>query len=187
LFSIIKESGVSAGVRRIEAVCGKEAVRLHKNLRSELEDIKTELKAQNPLAGIAKLKEQIKNIKTELSNALKSTKKELNAVDVNGVKVIVDEVEAGDIKELIDDAKNRYESVAIMLFQKKGDKVLLAAGSKGNEIKAGDWIKSIAPIVGGGGGGRADFAQAGGKDTSKIGVAIQEAKTYISEILEGGN
>ena len=187
LFSIIKESGVSAGVRRIEAVCGKEAVRLHKNLRSELEDIKTELKAQNPLAGIAKLKEQIKSLKTELSNALKSTKKELNAVDVNGVKVIVDEVEADDIKELIDDAKNRYESVAIMLFQKKGDKVLLAAGSKGNEIKAGDWIKSIAPIVGGGGGGRADFAQAGGKDTSKIGVAIQEAKTYISEILEGGN
>ena len=187
LFSIIKESGVSAGVRRIEAVCGKEAVRLHKNLRSELEDIKTELKAQNPLAGIAKLKEQIKSLKTELSNALKSTKKELNAVDVNGVKVIVDEVEAGDIKELIDDAKNRYESVAIMLFQQKGNKVLLAAGSKGNEIKAGDWIKSIAPIVGGGGGGRADFAQAGGKDTSKIGEAIQEAKTYISEILEGGN
>ena len=187
LFSIIKESGVSAGVRRIEAVCGKEAVRLHKKLRSELEDIKTELKAQNPLAGIAKLKEQIKSLKTELSNALKSTKKELNAVDVNGVKVIVDEVEAGDIKELIDDAKNRYDSVTIMLFQKKGDKVLLAAGSKGNEIKAGDWIKSIAPIVGGGGGGRADFAQAGGKDTSKIGEAIQEAKTYISEILEGGN
>jgi len=187
LFSIIKESGVSAGVRRIEAVCGKEAVRLHKDLRSELEDIKTELKAQNPLAGIAKLKEQIKSLKTELSNALKSTKKELNAVDVNGVKVIVDEVETGDIKELIDDTKNRYESVAIMLFQQKGNKVLLAAGSKGNEIKAGDWIKSIAPIVGGGGGGRADFAQAGGKDTSKIGEAIQEAKTYISEILEGGN
>jgi alanyl-tRNA synthetase len=187
LFSIIKESGVSAGVRRIEAVCGKEAVRLHKRLREELDEIKAELKNQNPLAGIAKLKEQIKTLKTELSNALKSTKKELSAIELNGVNVIVDEIEAGDIKELIDDAKNRYDKVAIMLFQKKGPKVLLAAGSKGCDIKAGDWIKAIAPIVGGGGGGRADFAQAGGKDTSKIPLALEEAKTYLSEILEGGN
>jgi alanyl-tRNA synthetase len=187
LFSIIKESGVSAGVRRIEAVCGKEAVRLHKTLKEELDEIKAELKNQNPLAGIAKLKEQIKTLKTELSNALKSTKKELSAIELNGVNVIVDEIEAGDIKELIDDAKNRYDKVAIMLFQKKGPKVLLAAGSKGCDIKAGDWIKAIAPIVGGGGGGRADFAQAGGKDTSKIPLALEEAKTYLSEILEGGN
>jgi alanyl-tRNA synthetase len=74
-----------------------------------------------------------------------------------------------------------------MLFQKKGEKVLLAAGSKNTPVKAGDWIKSIAPIVGGGGGGRPDFAQAGGKKPEKITEAVEEAKTYLSELLEGGN
>jgi alanyl-tRNA synthetase len=145
------------------------------------------LKNQNPIAGISKLKEQIKTLKSELATALSSTKKELSAVEVNGVHVIVDEVEAGDIKELIDEAKNKYEKIAIMLFQKKGEKVMLAAGVKDAPLKAGDWIKAIAPIVGGGGGGRPDFAQAGGKDPSKIQTALEEAKIYLSEILEGGN
>jgi len=187
LFMITKESGVSAGVRRIEAICGKAAVEKVKALRDEITEIKDEVKNQNPIAGIAKLKEQIKTLKGELQTALSSTKKELSVAEVNGVTVIVDEVEAGDIKELIDEAKNKYENLAIMLFQKKGDKVMLAAGAKGTIIKAGDWIKSIAPIVGGGGGGRPDFAQAGGKDSSKIQTALEEAKVYLSEILEGGN
>ena len=106
---------------------------------------------------------------------------------MNGINVIVEEVDAGDIKEMIDEAKNRYDNIAIMLFQKKGEKVLLAAGSKNTPVKAGDWIKAVAPVVGGGGGGRPDFAQAGGKDASKIGMAMEEAKTYLAEIVEGGN
>ncbi len=187
LFMIIKESGVSAGVRRIEAICGRAAVEKVKALRDEISDIKEEVKNQNPMAGIVKLKEQVKILKNELSAALNSTKKELSAVEVNGVHVIIDEVEAGDIKELIDEVKNKYEKVAIMLFQKKGEKVMLAAGVKDAPLKAGDWIKAIAPIVGGGGGGRPDFAQAGGKDPSKIQTALEEAKVYLSEILEGGN
>ena len=187
LFMITKESGVSAGVRRIEAICGKAAVEKVSAFRNEIIEIKEEVKNQNPLAGIAKLREQIKTLKGELQTALSSTKKELSVAEVNGVTVIVEEVEAGDIKELIDEAKNKYENLAIMLFQKKGDKVLLAAGAKGTTVKAGDWIKSIAPIVGGGGGGRPDFAQAGGKDPSKITTALEEAKVYLSEILEGGN
>ena len=187
LFMITKESGVSAGVRRIEAICGKAAVEKVKALREEITEIKEEVKNQNPIVGISKLKEQIKTLKSELATALSSTKKELTAVEVNGVHVIIEEVDAGDIKELIDEAKNKYEKLAIMLFQKKGDKVMLAAGAKGTDIKAGDWIKSIAPIVGGGGGGRPDFAQAGGKDPSKIQTALEEAKVYLSDILEGGN
>ena len=187
LFMITKESGVSAGVRRIEAICGRAAVEKVNGLRDEITQIKDEVKNQNPLAGIAKFKEQIKTLKSELQSALSSTKKELTASEVNGVTVIVDEVESGDIKELIDEAKNKYESIVIMLFQKKGDKVLLAAGSKGTTVKAGDWIKSIAPIVGGGGGGRPDFAQAGGKDPSQIQTALEEAKTYLAEVLEGSN
>ncbi len=187
LFMIIKESGVSAGVRRIEAVCGNAAIEVVNRLRDELSDIKTELKNVNPIAGITKLKEQVKTLKGELASVMSSSQKELTAVEVNGVNVIVEEVESGDIKTMIDELKNKYENIAVMLFMKKGDKVMLAAGSKNTVIKAGDWIKFVAPIVGGGGGGRPDFAQAGGKDPSKITTALEEAKVYLSEVLEGGN
>ncbi|MEY3002046.1 MAG: hypothetical protein RLZZ428_421, partial [Pseudomonadota bacterium] len=105
----------------------------------------------------------------------------------NGVTVIIEIVEDGELKELVDEIKNKYDSISVMLLMKKEDKVLLAAGSKNSPIKAGDWIKTIAPIVGGGGGGRPDFAQAGGKDASRITTALEEAKVYVSEILEGGN
>jgi len=187
LFMITKESGVSAGVRRIEAVCGNAALKAVKVLRNDLNEIKSELKNVNPLVGIAKLKEQVKTLKGELASAMSSSQKELSAVEVNGVNVIVEEVDNGDIKAMIDELKNKYENIAVMLFMKKGDKVMLAAGSKNTPIKAGDWIKSIAPIVGGGGGGRPDFAQAGGKDASKITTALEEARVYLSDILEGGN
>jgi alanyl-tRNA synthetase len=183
LFMITKESGVSAGVRRIEAVCSKAALAEVKALRESLTEIKTELKNQNPLAGINKLKEEVKSLKAELKTALSSTKKELTATELKGASVIVDEVESGDIKELIDEAKNKYPNVAIMLFQKKGDKVLLACGSKETNIKAGNWIKEIAPVLGGGGGGRPDFAQAGGKDASKIAEAKEKAFAYLEENL----
>ncbi|HHD78890.1 MAG TPA: alanine--tRNA ligase, partial [Epsilonproteobacteria bacterium] len=183
LFMITKESGVSAGVRRIEAICGNAAVEAVKALRDELNEVKTELKNTNPLAGIAKLKEQIKTLKSEVQAAQSATKKELSVTELKGVNVIVEEVETGDIKELIDEAKNKYPNVVIMLFQKRGDKVMLACGSKETNIKAGNWIKEIAPVLGGGGGGRPDFAQAGGKDASKIPEAIQKALAYLEENL----
>ncbi len=184
LFIITKESGVSAGVRRVEAICGESAIEYVKALRGELDTIKSELKNQNPIAGINRLKGEIKILKSELKTALSSTKKELKAIEVSGVNIIIDEVNAGDIKELIDEAKNRYDNIAIMLFQKKGSKVLLACGSKNTPIKAGNWIKEIAPILGGGGGGRPDFAQAGGKDASKIDEAKKRALDYIKENLK---
>jgi len=187
LFMIAKESGVSAGVRRIEAVCGKSAVAKVNALRQELTDIKTELKNPNPLAGIGKLKEQIKSLKSELNAAMSASQKSLSCIEINGTNVVVEQIENGDIKAMIDELKNQYENIAVMLFMKKGDKVLLAGGSKNTPIKAGDWIKAIAPIVGGGGGGRPDFAQAGGKDASKIGVAMKEAKAYLHSILEKEN
>jgi alanyl-tRNA synthetase len=181
LFLITKESGVSAGVRRIEAVCGRAAIETVNGLRHDLGAIKTELKAQDPLIGIAKLKEQVKGLKTELASALSATQKELTATQIEGINVIIDEVENGDIKALIDEAKNRYDNIAILLLQKKGDKVLLAAGSKGTPIHAGNWIKAIAPILGGGGGGRPDFAQAGGKDATKIAEAKEHAMAFIQD------
>jgi alanyl-tRNA synthetase len=183
LFMINKESGVSAGVRRIEALCSKSALAEVHTLREILNEVKTELKNQNPMVGINKLKEDIKSLKSELKLALNSTKKELTASEINGITIIVEEVESGDIKELIDEAKNRYPTIAIMLFQKKGDRVMIACGSKETTIKAGNWIKEIAPILGGGGGGRADFAQAGGKDASKIGEAKEKALGYLTANL----
>ena len=183
LFMITKESGVSAGVRRVEAVCSKSAIAEVNAIRETLNEVKTELKNQNPIAGVNKLKEEIKTLKSELKTALNSTKKELTATQINGVNVIVDVVEVGDIKELIDEAKNKYPNLAIMLFQKKANKVMIACGSKETNIKAGNWIKEIAPILGGGGGGRADFAQAGGKYASKISEAKERALEYLTTNL----
>ncbi len=183
LFMISKESGVSAGVRRIEAICGNSAINAVITLRNELNNIKSELKNPNPIAGINRLKDDIKTLKLELKTALSSTKKDLSTIQIGDIMVIIDEVEAGDIKEFIDEAKNKYKKIAIMLFQKKGNKVMIACGSKETSIKAGNWIKEIAPILGGGGGGRPDFAQAGGKDASKIETAKIEALKYIESNL----
>ncbi|WP_456391480.1 alanine--tRNA ligase [Nitratifractor sp.] len=183
LFLITKESGVSAGVRRIEAVCGRAAQREVQKLRHERSELSSELKNPDPLTGVRKLKEQVKSLKAELDAALAAGSKELAQEKIADVTVIVDEVSGGDIKKMIDEIKNRHEKVAVMLFMKKGDKVLLAAGSKNTPVKAGDWIKQIAPILGGGGGGRPDFAQAGGKDASKLPEAMRAARAYLDEIF----
>ena len=184
LFLITKESGVSAGVRRIEAICGKEALRQVDILRQERSTLVDELKNQDPFLGVQKLKEQIKNLKGELDKALASGAKELKIDKIGDIVVVIDEVDVGDIKKLIDDIKNRYEKVVVMLFQKRGNKVLLACGSKNSPIKAGDWIKQVAPVLGGGGGGRSDFAQAGGKEPEKISEAMEVSRTYIDEKLK---
>ncbi|WOE69575.1 alanine--tRNA ligase [Hydrogenimonas thermophila] len=183
MFLITKESGVSAGVRRIEAVCGHSAYEVVKNMRGTLAKVESELKAKDPILGIEKLKSQIKQLKQELVEAQKSKKSDVKAETINGVTVVVDEVEGGDIKSMIDDLKNAHDKVAVMLFQRKGEKVLIAAGQKNTSVKAGAWVKQIAPILGGGGGGRDDFAQAGGKDASKIGEAKEKAMAYLKENL----
>lgn len=182
-FYITKESGVSAGVRRIEAVCGMSAVNYVKSMIQTQNELLAELKNPDLLGSVKKLKEQIKQLKVEVVNAQSQTKQEVAVQEINGVKVIVDIVENGDIKAIIDDYKNGYEKVAIFLLQPKDDKVMLASGIKGIDANAGEWIKVVAPVVGGGGGGRADFAQAGGKDVSKIEDAKKAAQDFISAKL----
>jgi len=183
LFLVTKESGVSAGVRRIEAVCGRAAVREVERLRRERSELAEELKNPDLLAGARRLKEQIKTLKSERDAALASGTTELKEEKIGGVSVIVDEIKAGDIKKMIDEIKNRHEKVAVMLFMKKEGKVVLAAGSKNTPVKAGDWIKKVAPVLGGGGGGRPDFAQAGGKDPGKLPEAMRTARAYLDEIF----
>ncbi|NPA58967.1 MAG: alanine--tRNA ligase [Epsilonproteobacteria bacterium] len=182
-FIITKESGVSAGVRRIEAVCGASAYRYFCDERILLKKVEAEVKNLDVLAGIARLKSTITDLKTELKEAQESAKVEITASEVNGVSVIVEEYPNGDIKEKIDELKNQNEKLCAMLFQVKGEKVLIACGVKDASAKAGDWIKKIAPILGGGGGGRPDFAQAGGKDKTKLPLAKEEALSYITEVL----
>ncbi len=184
-FFIQKESGVSAGVRRIEAICGAAALVYAQNLRAEVEAIKESVKHKEPLIGINRLKEEIKSLKSEVESLNASAGKAVESLHVNGVELIVDVLNAGDIKARIDDLKNEKEAVAVLLLQVKDDKVLIAAGVKNASIKAGAWIKEIAPIVGGGGGGRDDFAQAGGKDASKIDEAKQAALAYAKAQLQG--
>jgi len=182
-FYIIKESGVSAGVRRIEAVVGLSAINYVQNAMKKLSEVEAEVKNKDVLEGISKLKKQIKELKSELKDAHENVATPLEEIEINGVKVVVDIVENGDIKKLTDDMKNGHEKIASLLLQVKGDKVMLIAGVKNASVKAGDWIKAIAPIVGGGGGGRPDFAQAGGKDASKINEAKIAALEYIQTQL----
>ncbi len=177
-FFITKESGVSSGVRRIEAVCGTSAIHLAKEWRATIKGIAQEVKNPDPLLGIKKLKEENRRLKEDIKNLSKVSSKELRSYDIDGVKVIIDKIEGGDIKKIIDDLKNAHEKVAVMLFQPKDGKVLIAAGAKGVALKAGEWVKAVAPIVGGGGGGRPDFAQAGGKAPEHIDEAMQAALEF---------
>ncbi|ALV24333.1 alanyl-tRNA synthetase [Campylobacter iguaniorum] len=177
-FFIVKESGVSAGVRRIEAVCSASAVKFANELRKEINEVKENLKTNEPLTAIKKLKDEIKSLQNELKNA--SSTKAVEVEEINGIKVVVAKFD-GDIKSKIDDLKNQFDKVVVFLASTKDDKVSLGAGSKNTNIKAGELVKAIAPIVGGGGGGRDDFATAGGKDASKLEVALNAAKQFISE------
>ena len=182
-FYIVKESGVSAGVRRIEAVCGASAIAYTKEIINSMNEIKAEIKNNNVIAGIKKLKEQIKDLKKEVETAQSQTSAPISEEVIGEVKVVVAVVENGDLKKIVDDMKNANEKLAILLLQAKDDKVLIVAGSKNTNIKAGEWIKNIAPIVGGGGGGRPDFAQAGGKDVTKVEDARIAALAYAKENL----
>ena len=182
-FYIVKESGVSAGIRRIEAVVGASAIKYAKEQMSKLAEIQAELKSNDMIAGIKKLKNEIKELKNEIKNAQSKTSTPINEDIIGDTKVVVAVIENGDLKKIVDDMKNANEKLAILLLQAKDDKVLIVAGSKNTNIKAGDWIKNIAPIVGGGGGGRPDFATAGGKDITKIEDAKIAALTYAKENL----
>ena len=90
-----------------------------------------------------------------------------------------------EIKEAIDRVKNEEASIAVLLICESGEKISITAGVKNAPIKAGAWVAEIAQILGGKGGGKDDFAAAGGKDVSKIDEALQRAKEVARNALEG--
>lgn len=179
-FFITKESGVSAGVRRIEAICASSATQYTNELRHELGECEMELKNTDLLSAIKKLKAELKAAKDELKNA--SSNSSLESFDIKGAKVVISEF-GGDIKSKIDELKNGADKVIAVLANVKDGKVSLAVGVKGCELKAGEIVSKIAPIINGGGGGRSDFATAGGKDPSRLNEAFKSAKELISASL----
>nr|WP_249206125.1 alanine--tRNA ligase [Helicobacter kayseriensis] len=179
-FYILKESGVSSGVRRIEAVCGKAGLFFSQDLQETLKELKALLKTQDLFLAISKLQEENKRLKKESKGKIQN---DFSVEQIGEVSLIVSQSQ-GEGKEIVDHLKNQYSQVAILLIIQNGDKISLVSGVKNAPIKAGEWIKEIAQILGGNGGGRDDFATAGGKDASKITQALQRAKEYALNILE---
>lgn len=179
-FLITKEVGVSAGVRRIEAICSKEVIFAIKEYRETLHEVTRTLKSEDPVGAIKKLKDEIKKLKDEIKNI--NSSKSINFTQIGNTKIIVSKF-GGDIKNKIDEIKNQNESVVAMFIKEEGEKLQIAAGVKNASVKAGELVKNIAKILGGGGGGRDDFATAGGKDFSKIDEAIEFANEMIRKEL----
>ncbi|WP_295142880.1 alanine--tRNA ligase [uncultured Campylobacter sp.] len=182
-FFITKEGGVSAGVRRIEAVCSKAALNLAKAWRGEIEELKTELKSAEPMNAVKKLKAEIKSLKDKTKQAKDAHA--LAVVNVNEAKLCVAVIDSGDIKATIDEFKNENEKAAILLVQVNEEgKIALAAGVKNAPLKAGEWVKFTAQILGGNGGGKDDFATAGGKNVLAIEDAVRQALEFAKTKLE---
>ncbi|MGL2529025.1 alanine--tRNA ligase [Helicobacter pylori] len=178
-FRIVKESGVSSGVRRIEAVCGKAFYQLAKEENKELKNAKTLLKNNDVIAGINKLKESVKNSQKAPVSV------DLPVEKIHGVNLVVGVVEQGDIKEMIDRLKSKHEKLLAMVFKKENERITLACGVKNAPIKANAWANEVAQILGGKGGGRDDFASAGGKDIENLQAALNLAKNTALKALEG--
>ncbi len=178
-FRIVKESGVSSGVRRIEAVCGKAFYQLAKEENKELKNAKNLLKNNDVIAGINKLKESVKNSQKAPVSV------DLPVEKIHGVDLVVGVVEQGDIKEMIDRLKSKHERLLAMVFKKENERIILACGVKNAPIKANAWANEVAQILGGKGGGRGDFASAGGKDIENLQAALNLAKNTALKALEG--
>lgn len=181
-FYITKESGVSSGVRRIEAVCGKAGYKYSKEALLKIQESSELLKNKDILLGITKLKEQLRESKEKLTQSNKN--QEFHERLINDIKVIVQKVETNNIKEIIDDIKNSNEKVAILLMCQENEKISLACGVKNTFMDAREWIKPVAEVLGGGGGGRSDFATAGGKDFEKIPQALALALEFAERKLK---
>ena len=185
-FYITKESGVSSGVRRIEAVCGYAAYEWGKKALETLRDAKDALKSQDVLLGIAKMKAQLKDLK-QTSSRVANNLKGLAYEQVGAYQLVVSRLEgiqSAEAKAAIDEAKNKYQRVAILLITENEGKVFIAAGVKNAPLKAGAWVKEVAQILGGNGGGRDDFATAGGKDVANIAKALECAREFALKSLK---
>jgi alanyl-tRNA synthetase len=196
-FKIVSESGVAAGIRRVEAVTGEAAVAHTHRLEARLNDAAQALKAP-PAEVTSKIHQLLESTKT-LERELARLKGKLassqggdlaaQAVEVNGAQVLAATIDGADAKVLrdtIDQLKGRFKSAAIVLGSTDGTKVTLIAGVTSDltgRIKAGDLVNHVATQVGGKGGGRADMAQAGGTDPAGLPAALASVKSWVEKRL----
>ena len=178
-FYITKESGVSAGVRRIEAVAGKAAVEYAKKYINEVKSLQKEYKAKDLKTFIEKQKEEIKNLKDEIKALKQAAVKEIKPVQKDGKNIVIERIDNANLREIATDLKGRFDNLVAFLAGENKGKVTLVAVSTVPDVKAGDLIKEFAPMVGGKGGGKPDFAQGGGKDASKIDEMLEKVKEKL--------
>ncbi|MDY0360781.1 MAG: alanine--tRNA ligase [Desulforegulaceae bacterium] len=194
LFKILSETGIAAGVRRMEAVTGQMAL-LYMQARERQLVEAASLFRERPENLVLRLDKHIKHSK-ELEKEVEKLKAKIaesksgNIEDeirvINGINVVSKEVEAdnqGALRDLTDKLKNKIKSGIVLLGSKSGDKVFLTAGvtkDLTDRFNAGKLVKDCAAVVGGGGGGRADMAQAGGTDPSKL----LDALNLVFELVE---
>jgi len=196
LVRIVSESSVAAGTRRIEAVTGLEALQHLRRHEHALADVAGILGSD--LARVVDRSQQLIDQVRELKAEVRKLKKQgagdnlddlvAGAVEVDGVKLVTQRTDAkpNDLRELCDLAKRKLKSGVVVLASDAGGKVALIVGVTADltdRLNAGKIVKDVAATVGGGGGGRPDMAQAGGKDISKIDEALAGAAEVLRQYL----
>ena len=198
LVAIVSESGVAAGVRRIEATTGFESLGAFQQNREELARLGSALNAHpgELAARIGVLQGENKRLARDLQHARMNAAlggavggPSHDVAEVAGVKLVAREVAGLDkdgLRALVDQHRSRIKSGVVILASPSDGKVTVVVGVTSDltkKVPAGKIVKQIAPIVGGGGGGRPDFAEAGGKDSSKIGEMLAAARSVIEKML----
>ncbi|MGZ3240619.1 MAG: alanine--tRNA ligase, partial [Burkholderiaceae bacterium] len=195
LFKVVGESGVAAGVRRIEAITGDNALAYLQSLELNVNQVAGLLKAMpselttrvgSVLDQVKALEKELASIKGKLASA-QGDELLAQAVDVKGIKVLAAKLDGADAKALrdtMDKLKDKLKSAAIVLATVSDGKVSLIAGVTSDatsKVKAGELVNFVALQVGGKGGGRPDMAQAGGTDPTGLPKALQGVAAWVSE------
>jgi alanyl-tRNA synthetase len=194
LFKIVAESGVAAGVRRVEAVTGANALTYLQSLEDTVQAAASILKASPAeLQGrIAQVLELVRGLEKEvaaLKGKVASSQGDelmLQAIDIKGLKVLAARLEGADAKtlrETMDKLKDKLKTAVIVLAAVDGDKVQIAAGVTADstgKVKAGELVNFVAQQVGGKGGGKADMAMAGGTEPAKIDAALASVQAWVT-------
>ena len=197
LFKVVAESGVAAGVRRIEAVTGANALAYLQQLESTVEQAAQTLKSptaelqsriQQVLDHVKSLEKEVSALKGKLASS-QGDELLAQAVDIKGVKLLVAMLEGADsktLRETMDKLKDKLKTAVVVLAAVDGAKVQLAVGvtpDSTGKVKAGELVNFVASQVGGKGGGKPDMAMAGGTDASQLPAALASVQAWVSERL----
>ncbi len=198
VFKLYSEGGVAAGVRRVEATTGGNALAMIDGQLGEFAEVARQLRAQ-PGGGVHKavlnlieekkaLEKEIARLRSKLASG-QGGDLSTQAADVKGSKVLaaaIDGADAKSLREAMDNLKGKLKSAAIVLASSEGGKVTLIAGVTADltgKVKAGELVNFVAQQVGGKGGGRPDMAQAGGTDPSKLPQALASVQDWVAQKL----